>query len=151
MSERWSVAGMLGQPESPRWLVQKNRTSEAEQSARKLWGSDGASQLGDSKSGGALPAYAQSIPVMPAEFSELYHIPLTYAMTAVARSLQQVYAHDAMICIPAAIVHNTIKLPHPCLQHTAASHLAFPMFYNCLLEQVVRRLWLSRAQPSCWV
>lgn len=51
--------GMLGQPESPRWLVQKNRTSEAEQSARKLWGSDGASQLGDSKSGGAQTAVAK--------------------------------------------------------------------------------------------
>ena len=47
-------AGMLGQPESPRWLVQKDRTSEAEQSARKLWGTEGAAQLGDTKSGGSL-------------------------------------------------------------------------------------------------
>ncbi len=115
---------MLGQPESPRWLVQKNRTSEAEQSARKLWGSDGASQLGDSKSGGALPAYAQFIPVMPAESSELYHIPLTYAMKAVTRSLQQAYAHDAMICIPVALLHNTIRLSRACEKDTAATHLA---------------------------
>ncbi len=49
-------AGMLGQPESPRWLIQKDRTSEAEDSARKLWGPDGASQLGDTSSGGTLPA-----------------------------------------------------------------------------------------------
>jgi len=77
-NEWWSVAGMLGQPESPRWLVQKNRTSEAEQSARKLWGSDGASQLGDSKSGGALPA-ACLCPIhsFPADIFESYDILLT--------------------------------------------------------------------------
>lgn len=48
---------MLGQPESPRWLVQKDRTSEAEQSARKLWGTEGAAQLGDTKSGGKLSSF----------------------------------------------------------------------------------------------
>lgn len=45
---------MLGQPESPRWLIQKDRRSEAEESARKLWGSDGASQLGDASSSGTI-------------------------------------------------------------------------------------------------
>lgn len=45
---------MLGQPESPRWLVQKDRTSEAEASARKLWGPDGVSQLGDTPAAGEL-------------------------------------------------------------------------------------------------
>ena len=45
---------MLTQPESPRWQVQKERIPEAEDSARRLWGPDGASQLGDTSSAGEL-------------------------------------------------------------------------------------------------
>lgn len=44
--------GMLGQPESPRWLIQKERRQEAEASAQRLWGADGGSQLGESSSPG---------------------------------------------------------------------------------------------------
>lgn len=46
-------------------------------------------------------------------------------MTAVTRSLQQAYVRDAMICITVAVLHNTLRLRRPCVQHTAASHLAF--------------------------
>ena len=35
-----------------------------------------------------LPAYAQFIPVMPTEFPETYHIPLTYAMKGVPWAAQ---------------------------------------------------------------
>ena len=48
-------AGMLGQPESPRWLVQKDRRQDAEESARRLWGTEGAAQLGETSTSGALP------------------------------------------------------------------------------------------------
>ena len=48
---------MLGQPESPRWLVQKNRNKEAEECARKLWGTEGASQLGETSTSGAYPLF----------------------------------------------------------------------------------------------
>ena len=51
---------MLGQPESPRWLVQKNRRQDAEESARRLWGSEGASQLGETSTSGTLPCLAGS-------------------------------------------------------------------------------------------
>ena len=47
-------AGMLGQPESPRWLVQKDRRMDAEESARRLWGTEGAAQLGETSTSGAL-------------------------------------------------------------------------------------------------
>ena len=43
---------MLDQPESPRWLIQKERRQEAEASAQRLWGADGGSQLGESSSPG---------------------------------------------------------------------------------------------------
>lgn len=46
---------MLGQPESPRWLVQKGRRNDAEESARRLWGTEGAAQLGETSTSGALP------------------------------------------------------------------------------------------------
>lgn len=53
-------AGMLTQPESPRWQVQKERISEAEETARRLWGPDGASQLGDTSSAGELSTPAHN-------------------------------------------------------------------------------------------
>lgn len=65
MEELWNLvvpyhAGMLGQPESPRWLVQRNRRQDAEESARRLWGSEGASQLGETSTSGTLPCLAGS-------------------------------------------------------------------------------------------
>ena len=72
-----------------------------------------------------LPAYAQSIPFHAYRVFRLKSHPMTYAMTAVTRSLQQAYVRDAMICITVAVLHNTLRLRRPCVQHTAASHLAF--------------------------
>lgn len=48
-------AGMLGQPESPRWLAQKGRRNDAEETARQLWGSEGAAQLGETSTSGVQP------------------------------------------------------------------------------------------------
>jgi len=46
-------------------------------------------------------------------------------MKSITCALQQVYAHDAVLCISIALLHNTVKLSGPCVQDTAASHLAF--------------------------
>ena len=71
-------------------------------------------------------------------------------MKGVNHTLQQAYAHDAMLCIPVALLHNTVKLQRPMYRTLQQITWHLTAFNNCLLEQVVRQQWLSRAQPSCW-
>lgn len=53
------AAGMLVCPESPAWLALKGQRREAVAVAEKLWGPDGASQLG---SGAAVGARRRGVP-----------------------------------------------------------------------------------------